>query len=288
MSTLMYFSTYVDEVPLCAAGLVANHAEAGDKVIAVVMCYPGGLSRIVYPEVTKEHPYGRFKTKENWEREVASKELKTIAEILGIQKTVTLDYTGDQDMLFGHDVVDKVTALLNEYKPDIVVTYWPIGDYTDFIGTGTAVLRAMIDRRLEKMPQVYFAETLTGRHTLCFAPQVYVDISKSMAKKREASKVCWEGKNYDYFFNPFALPVAQFRGRECGVEYAEAFVGLHGSFGLEKRKSREEAHYKTHPVGMRRAVKILDRKEFAEGVYPRSYGCINAKTTFEDGMGFKT
>ena len=180
------------------------------------------------------------------------------------------------DALFGMDVVDKVTAALNEHEPDILVTHWPIGDYTDFIGAGSAVMRAMIERRLKKMPQVYFSETLTGRHALCFVPNTYVDISRTIHKKKAACEKVWLGQCVKYFFNPFALPIAHFRGRECGVAHAEAYVALHGSFGLEKKPLIGPAP-DAHPVTMTRTVDRLVRKDFAEGVVPK-YGPFDDQT----------
>jgi len=266
----------VDEIPLHAGGLMANHAEAGDRVIVVAMHYPGHPPKLLYPEVSPQNLYGRFKTEENYIREVASKEIDAVVEALGIDKVITWDYAGHTEALFDSDAVDKVTATLNEYEPDIVVTHWPIGDYTDFIGAGTAVMRSIIERRLNKMPQVYFSETLTGKHTLCFAPNVYVDISRTLKKKKAACEKIWLGKNIDYFFNPFALPIAHFRGRECGVAYAEAYAALYGGFGIEKKSIIGPAPG-ARPVSMRRSVELLDRKPFAKDIYP-TYGEIDDET----------
>lgn len=276
-NTLMVFSPYVIDVPLAVGGLLANHTDAGARAIVVAMCYPGHPPRVVYPEVNKDSPYGRFKSCENYERTVARREVDDVVETLGLEKVITWDYEPNTDSLFGMEVVDKTTDVLNEYEPDVVVTYWPVSNYTDFTGCAAAVMRSMIERRLNKMPQVYFGETLTGRHTLCFTPNVYVDITDAIHKKKSACAKLWQGKNVDYFFNPFSLPVSQFRGRECGVAFAEAFVALHGSFGLEKKPVVGPAP-DAHPVTMRRTVKRLARNDFGEGVQPKTYGVIDDET----------
>ena len=273
-NTLLVFSTYVDEIPLHAGGLIANHARAGDRVVVVAMCYPGRPSGAVYPEVSPENLWGRFETKEKWEQTVAHREIDDLCDILGIAEVITWPYTGDSDQLFGKDVVDKATDVINAVEPDIVVTHWPVGDYTDFIGAGSAVLRSLCERRLTKIPQVYFSETLTGRHTLLFAPNTYVDITDTIGVKQAACAKIWEGKNLDYFFNPFALPIAQFRGRECGVEFAEAYAALHGCFGREKQASGG-ATPGARPMAMHRTVTCLSRREMTEGARPRTYGCIS-------------
>ena len=276
-NTLMMLSPYFIDVPLGVGGLLANHAEAGGRVLVVAACYPGCPPRAVYPEASPENPYGRFETRENYQRTVMDKEVGEAADILGIDEVITWDYEANRDALFGMDIVDKVTDALNEHQPDVVVAYWPVSNYTDFSGMTMAVMRTIIERRLEKMPQVYLAETLTGRHTLCFAPNAYVDITATIAKKKAACAAIWQGENIDYFFNPFSLPIAQFRGRECGASFAEAFVALHGGFGLEKRPQLP-SEPGAHPVTMNRTVKCLDRKEFGEGIVPRTYGCIDQET----------
>lgn len=275
-NTVMMLSPYFIDVPLGVGGLLANHAEAGDRVVVAVACHPGYPPRAVYPEASMERPYGRFETRENYQRTVMDKEVGESAAILGIEKVITWDYEPNRDALFANDLVDRVTDAFNEHRPDVVVAYWPISNYTDFSGVAMAVMRSIVERRLARMPQVYFAETLTGRHTLCFAPSAYVDITAAIARKKEACAKIWQGMNLDYFFNPFSLPVAQFRGRECGVPFAEAFVALHGSFGLEKRPQGGAAD--ARPVTMSRTVKCLDRRDFAEGVWPRTYGCIDEET----------
>jgi LmbE family N-acetylglucosaminyl deacetylase len=267
-NTLLVLTTYVDEIPLHAGGLIANHAEAGDRVIVIAAYYPGWPSKVVYPEVDAANPYGRFQSKERYAREVCDVEVKEVAEALGISQVITWDYEGHREALFAPEAVDRLTSAINEYQPDIVVTHWPISDYSDFIGCGSAVLRAMIERRLTKMPQVYFSETLTGKHTVLFAPNVYVDISRTMHKKKAACEKIWQGRNVDLFYNPYALPIAHFRGRECGVAYAEAYAALTGTFGLEKQPARQPTPAGARPVSLRHAVELLDRKPMAAGTYP--------------------
>ena len=266
--TIMMFSPYIIDVPLSVGGLLANHVEAGDKVYVVSMCYPGTPNRVVYPEARTPEGglYGRFKTKANFEREVARKEAEGVARALGIEPIITWDYEANMEALFGMDVVDRTVEVLNQYEPDLAVTYWPISNYSDFTGTASALMRAMQERHLNKIPQVYFGETLTGKHTLCFTPNVHIDTTSVIQKKREAAALLWEGKNLEYFFNTHTLPMSRFRGRECGTEHAEAYVALHGGFGIEKNPMGAAPN--AHPMTMRRGGKRLQQWEFAEGIVP--------------------
>ena len=268
----MLFTPYIIDVPLSVGGMLAKHAQMGDKVHVVSMCYPGFPPRAVYPEARTPEGglYGRFGSKEVFEREVSAVEKQAVIDILGLESIITFDYEANRDQLFGMDVVDRVTEVLNEYCPDVVVVYWPLSNYTDFTGTTTAVTRAICERHLTKIPQIYFAETLTGRHTLAFSPNIWVDITEQLLIKRKATEALWQGKSLDYFFNPFSLPVSEFRGRECGACHAEAFVALHGGFGLQKRP--EGADSNSHPVTMNRTTEGLQRRPFADGVQPHGYG----------------
>jgi len=273
--TVLIFNTYIDEISLTAGGLIANHSAAGDRVIVTILC-GGPPSSCVYPEVDRRYPetrWGRFKTKENYNNTVIKKEIEDSKRILGIEEVINWGYNACGDELFDSELIDRCTALINQYEPDIVITHWPVGDYTDFIGAGTMVMRSLIRKRVNKMPQVYFAETLTGRHAHCFAPSVYVDISDTIALKKQACEAIWEGKNLDYFFYPFAMPIAQFRGRECGVAFAEALVPWYGALGIEKQPNGH-AVGGAHPMTMTSTVKCLDRKEFKPGVHP-SYGKVD-------------
>jgi len=270
--TIMIFTPYIIDVPLSVGGLIVKHVQRGDRVYIVSTCYPGFPSRVVYPEARTPDGglYGRFGAKEEFERQVAAVEKKEVAEVLGTEPIITFDYEPNCDQLFELKVVDRTMDVLNQYEPDVVVTYWPISNYTDFMGTTSAVMRAISERALKKIPQVYFAETLTGRHTLAFAPNIWVDITEQLQQKRCAAEVIWQGRNLDHFFNPFSLPISEFRGRESGVGHAEAFVALHGGFGLQKRPDGSGSG--ANPVTMNRAAEGLFRGTFADGVQPPCYG----------------
>ncbi len=270
--TVLMVSPYIIDVPLSTGGLLAKHAEAGDRVVVLSMCYPGVPSRVVYPEARRDEAslYGRFETKDNFEQQVARRERDAVVRELGIDSIVTWDYAPDSHQLFAMETVDRMETLLNELQPDIAIAYWPISNYADFSGSTMALLRAIQERPVKRIPQIYFAETLTGRHTLCFTPSIWVDITAVIHKKRAAAGVIWEGKNLDYFFNTHSLPVSQFRGRECGCDHAEAYIALHGGFGLGKRPTGATAG--SNPVTMQRLAERLTGGMFADGVQPHCYG----------------
>lgn len=269
MGVMMVFSPYVDEVVLSFGGLIVNQVEAGDRVIAVPMIFPS-----VPCGRTKENPYAQYKTEKKWIK-VATKEMAEMGRVLGIEKIIPLNYRACEGMLYNEEVVDKVTSLIDEHQPDIAVTHWPVGNWSDINASGTLILRVLIERKLKKMPQVFFSETIFGSHTLCFTPDVYVDITKSIEKKRKACACIWEGKVETLFYEPHNLEVAKFRGRECGVKYAEAYVQLYGGiFGYGAGPGviyREDVN----PMQSIKAITHLERKKFI---------CVKGSVNTEEGV----
>lgn len=271
--TLLIVSPYVIDVPLSVGGTLALHARAGDDVYGLAMIYPGSPSRVVFPEARKNGKiFGRFENKENFEREVARKEKDAVARVLGMKDILTFDYHAHEQALFEKEVVERTAEILNTLQPDTVITYWPISNYTDFSGATMALTRAITEHKLKKIPRVFFAETLTGKHTLCFQPTVYVDITDVLAVKREATAQVWEGKTLEYYYNVFSLPTSDWRGREAGCPHAEAFTALHGGFGEFKRLDDAVSGVGAQPMGLTRTVDRLPAHKIAKGLYPASTG----------------
>lgn len=271
--TLLVVTPYVIDVPLSVGGTIALHAQAGDDVYGLAMIYPAGPSRVVFPEARKNGKiYGRFETEENFEREVARKEKDAVARVLGMKDILTFNYQPHEQALFEKEVVERTAEVLNTIQPDTVITYWPISNYTDFSGATMAVTRALTECKLKKMPRVFFAETLTGKHTLCFHPTVYVDVTSVLAIKREATAQIWEGKAIDYYYNVFSLPTSDWRGREAGCPHAEAFAALHGGFGELKRLDDSVSGVGAEPMGLTRANGGLPAHQVVKGFYPATTG----------------
>ena len=72
---------------------------------------------------------------------------------------------------------------------------------------------------------LYFFEVNTGSQTQGFAPDVYVDVTAVLEKKRGALFAHVSQKGEDVWRDHHE-EVANFRGREAGVSAAEAFVHL--------------------------------------------------------------
>ncbi|MCI0536911.1 MAG: PIG-L family deacetylase [Verrucomicrobiales bacterium] len=122
-----------------------------------------------------------------------------------------------------HERVDAFTKLLAAEAPDLIFTHWPVDTHMDHQIASLLAQRAAM--ALTKRPQIYFFEVNTGRQSQGFAPNVYVDTS-SVLEKKKAALFAHKSQDGESIWRDHHEPVAKFRGREAGVPWAEAFVHL--------------------------------------------------------------
>jgi len=110
--------------------------------------------------------------------------------------------------------------IIQAERPDIVFTHWPIDSHRDHRAASLLTYDAWLNGG--KKFSLYYFEVLTGEQSQAFLPHYYVDISDAEPRKRAA---CFAHASQDPagFYRVHAL-MNQFRGMECGVKYAEAFV----------------------------------------------------------------
>lgn len=115
------------------------------------------------------------------------------------------------------EAAKKITAL----NPDIVFTQWPVDGHPDHQVTGLLALTAWV--RANRKFHLYFYEVNTGSETMAFTPTDYVDIATTHERKKQAM---FAHKTQDPIntYNDFFKPLEEFRGLECGVKTAEAFI----------------------------------------------------------------
>jgi LmbE family N-acetylglucosaminyl deacetylase len=105
--------------------------------------------------------------------------------------------------------------------PNIVLTHFPVDTHRDH--RAASMLTFDCWQRSGRKFALYFFEVLTGDQTQNFHPTSYVDITGTEVLKRKA---CYAHKSQGPAeFYPEHEAMSLFRGRECGVKYAEAFVG---------------------------------------------------------------
>ncbi len=188
------------------AGTLARHAEAGNAVTVVYL--------------TRGERGIRGKSDDE-AATIRTAECEAACKILGAKALFAGQIDGSTEVTRGR--VDQLRSLLAAEKPDVLFTHWPIDTHFDHQAASMITLCAW--RALDLRPQLYFFEVNTGSQTQGFAPDTYVDISLVVEKKK-AALFAHRSQDGEGIWRDHHQVVAAFRGREAGVDAAEAFVHL--------------------------------------------------------------
>ena len=113
----------------------------------------------------------------------------------------------------------KTDGAIRAWKPDAVLAHWPIDTHPDHQACGIVALRSLVGRAHFEL---YFFEVLTGYQSMNFAPTHFVEIGHNREIKHEAC-MAHESQNPGKWMVHHEL-MERMRGREIGVEYAEAYI----------------------------------------------------------------
>jgi len=127
----------------------------------------------------------------------------------------------DGNTILSKEKNDEITKLISLENPDLVFTQWPMDSHPDHQVTGMLGLTAWI--RSSRLFQLYFYEVNTGSETMAFTPTDYVDIS-SVREQKKTAMYSHLSQDPDGTYKSYFKPLEEFRGLECGVKAAEAFI----------------------------------------------------------------
>jgi LmbE family N-acetylglucosaminyl deacetylase len=131
----------------------------------------------------------------------------------------------DGEAVVSNDTLKQVQALLDNEKPDLVFTHWPIDSHKDHQCASLLTIQSWI--RAGNKFGLYFFEVCTGEQTLGFHPDVFVDITGTQEIKRKAV-YCHASQDPAGIYACGHAAMEDFRGRELGVKAAEGFVQMTG------------------------------------------------------------
>jgi LmbE family N-acetylglucosaminyl deacetylase len=158
---------------------------------------------------------------------IRSAECESACKALGAKARFAGQIDGSAD--FTRARVDELQKILAEENPDVVFTHWPVDTHMDHQVASMCTIRACL--ALKPRPELYFFEVNTGSQTLGFTPNQYVDITKTLEKKK-ASLFAHKSQNGEAIWKDHHEPIASWRGREAGCKAAEAFVRLNRDVAL--------------------------------------------------------
>ncbi len=131
----------------------------------------------------------------------------------------------DGDTILNNDTLQKLQALLDKEKPDIVFTHWPVDTHKDHQVTSLLTIQCWV--RSQNKFELYFFEVCTGQQTMLFQPTDYVDILTTQEQKKRAV-FCHVSQDPPGIYTCGHAAMEEFRGREFGVKAAEGFVRMTG------------------------------------------------------------
>ena len=152
---------------------------------------------------------------------IRSAECEAACKVLGAKARFAGQVDGSAD--FTRMRVDELHKILADERPDVVFTHWPVDTHMDHQVASMCTIGAWL--ALKPGPELYFFEVNTGSQTLGFTPNHYVDITKTLERKR-ASLFVHKSQNGEGIWKNHHEPIASWRGREAGCQAAEAFVRL--------------------------------------------------------------
>ena len=218
---VLVVAAHPDDEVLGCGGTIARHAMNGEKCYVLIMA-EGITSR----DDTRNPDF------RNNEIAELRKQAQHAAHILGIS-CVEFDSFPDNrmDSVDLLDVVKKIENTIEKYNPEIIYTHH-FGDLNiDHQITAKAVETATRPIKGNSVKEIYAFETLSSTEWTFsnpahhFKPNCFIDIEKTLLKKKEAFEIyCSEKRAFPHpRSSENLLNLARIRGAQMGLMAAEAF-----------------------------------------------------------------
>jgi LmbE family N-acetylglucosaminyl deacetylase len=201
---ILVIGAHPDDPETCAGGVMCLFTAAGHEVVSVYLTRgEAGISGKSHAEAAA----------------IRVKEVTAACAVTGARFLFMDQVDGNTEL--NKDRYRQMRELLEQEKPDVVITHWPIDSHRDHVVCAALVLDAW--RRLDRCFDLYYFEAMTGTQSQLFHPTDWVDISPVIEQKHAAC-CCHESQGMEALLNEWHIPMECFRGLECRCSYAEAFV----------------------------------------------------------------
>jgi LmbE family N-acetylglucosaminyl deacetylase len=190
---ILAVGAHPDDIELGCGATLFQSIKRGTKVIAVFMT-EGELS--APPEIRKQESINAL-------------------SLLGVEE-VHFGKFPDSEVPHSRKAIDFLEQIAIKNSPDIVLTHSTNDIHQDHRQTGWLSISAF-----RNIPRILSYET--PRVTAQFAPNYYVDVSKSIDEKWKALQCHLSQKVKHYLAYESMVNLASFRGSQVGLRQAEAF-----------------------------------------------------------------
>lgn len=197
---VVIFGGHPDDPETGAGGLIATLAQAGHEVVVgYATSFRGDRLLGGEPEAV-----------------VRQREARAACKVMGA--TPKFFPFAHEKLEADPEAIKAVALWLDEIKPDVVVTHWPLDTHPNHQVASALVWRSY---RARGGWNLYFFEVMTDQQTLGFRPTLYLDLEGVREVKREAC-YCHASQGPAAFW-PVHEAMHRRRGAECGVTHAEAY-----------------------------------------------------------------
>ncbi len=211
-----------DDIELYCAGTLLKYKKEGHHVVACHVAN-GNMGHVeIMPDEL---------------REIRDNESRRSSQIAGFE-ILSLDV--DDLTIDGANIeqLEKVTKLIRDAKPDVIITQAPNDYCSDHAEVSKLVFKASFDASVPHfkpelgeacdVTPIYYAENDYG---IDFMPTEYVDITDVMETKEKMlacheSQLVWIKDHDGVDLIQWLRMHSEERGSQCGVKYAEGFVPM--------------------------------------------------------------
>ena len=200
---VVVFGGHPDDPETMAGGTIARYAALGHDVVCVYLTRgEAGIEGVSHVDAAR----------------VRTAEAEKACTALGARPRFAGQVDGTTEVTASRYA--EARAILEGERPDLLITHWPVDTHRDHRAASLLAYDAWL--RLGRGFDLYYGEVLTGDQTQLFSPTHWVDVTATLEKKRAA---CFAHSSQD----PGGMwshhdQMQRFRGREAGVDAAEAFA----------------------------------------------------------------
>jgi LmbE family N-acetylglucosaminyl deacetylase len=193
------------------------------------------INWLIITDIYEDYGFSKAKVK------ARNDEISTVSQRYNFNKVVRIGIpTTKVDTLSKSDLVNKISVIFNDLKPNIIFIPFYNDVHTDHRAIAEATISCTKWFRYPFIEKVLYYETLSETDfnidstAKKFNPNVYFDISEYLEEKLDIMKI------YKGEMAPFPFPrsekairsIAYLRGSQCGTEAAEAFELLRANIRL--------------------------------------------------------